>query len=159
MHSASNGQFLTIRVSICPGHVQIECQDLGGPWHRKPADYRPHGLNIVEALTGPGNWGTKTTADGDRIVWARLALPRHVSSQNRSGHMPEPHASTGPDTKLDIEEVRRPLEYTRDLHMALDLLEERLPSAHACDGLEPLITQATQAVEILDDLGLVIRLI
>jgi hypothetical protein len=29
----------------------------------------------VAALTGPGNWGTETTGDGDRIVWARLDLP------------------------------------------------------------------------------------
>ena len=130
MHSASNGQFLTIRVSTCPRHVQIECQDLGGPWNRKPAADRQHGLNIVEALTGPGNWGTKTTSDGDRIVWARLALPMHPSPRHGGGHMPGPHA--GPD----IEEVRSPLESTRHLRMALDLLEERLPPAYTCDGLE-----------------------
>jgi hypothetical protein len=75
VHSASKGQFLTVRVGTCPGYVRIECQDLGGPWHREPRDDRPHGLDIVEALAGPGNWGTRTTSDGDRIVWARLALP------------------------------------------------------------------------------------
>jgi hypothetical protein len=108
-------------------------------------------------------------------------------------HMPETHTSTG----SDIEEVRGPLEGTRYLRMALDLLEERLLPAYACDGLEselwalrekidaaelaqlrtighreylviqplapaaprPLVTQAVQAVQTLDDLGLVIRLI
>jgi hypothetical protein len=45
------------------------------PWHpRQPGD-RPHGLDIITALAGPGNWGTETTTDGDRIVWARLELP------------------------------------------------------------------------------------
>lgn len=134
VHSASNGQFLTIRVSTGPGHVQIECQDLGGPWHRKPADDRPHGLNLVEALTGPGNWGTETTSDGDRIVWARLSLPRQAS-RNGGGQMPG-HVGSGPSVRLDLEEVRGPLEYTRHLRMALDLLEERLPPAYTCDGLE-----------------------
>jgi hypothetical protein len=39
-------------------------------------------------------------------------------------------------TEPDIEEVRGPLEQTRHLRMALDLLQERLPLAYACDGLE-----------------------
>jgi hypothetical protein len=42
------------------------------------------------------------------------------------------YSGTGPD----IEEVRGPLEHTRHLRMALDLLQERLPPACACDGLE-----------------------
>ena len=48
--------------------------------------------------------------------------------------MPGPPAprQAGPD----IEEIRGPLEDTRHLRMALDLLEERLPPAYACDGLE-----------------------
>jgi hypothetical protein len=29
---------------------------------------------MVEALTGPGHWGTETTTGGGRIVWARLDL-------------------------------------------------------------------------------------
>jgi hypothetical protein len=134
VHSASNGQFLTIRVSTGPGHVQIECQDLGGPWHRKPADDRPHGLNVVEALTGPGNWGTEITSGGERIVWARLALPWQAP-RNGGGQMPG-HVGSGPCAQLDLEDVRGPLEYTRHLRMALDLLEERLPPAYTCDGLE-----------------------
>lgn len=40
------------------------------------------------------------------------------------------------DAGPDIEEVRGPLEHTRHLRMALDLLQERLPPAYACDGLE-----------------------
>jgi hypothetical protein len=52
------------------------------------------------------------------------------SPPDGGGHMP------GPRSRLDIEEVRGPLEDTRHLRMALDLLEERRPSAYACDGLE-----------------------
>jgi serine/threonine-protein kinase RsbW len=75
-HSASQGQFFTVRCQAYPGYVWIECEDLGGEWQRKPGDDRPHGLDIIRALVGPDNWGTETTGDGDRIVWARLELPR-----------------------------------------------------------------------------------
>ena len=80
VHSDSKDEFFTIRVDAYPGYVWIECEDLGGPWHRKPEDDRPHGLDIIQALTGPDNWGVATTGDGDRVVWARLDLP-----QERSG--------------------------------------------------------------------------
>ncbi len=75
VHSDSAGEFFTIRVEARPDHVRIECEDLGGEWHRKPDDDRPHGLDIIEALAGPDNWGTETTSDGDRVVWVRLDLP------------------------------------------------------------------------------------
>jgi len=75
VHSDSAGEFFTVRCEAYPGYVWVEVEDLGGPWHREPPDDRPHGLNIVEALAGPGNWGTETTSDGDRVVWARLDLP------------------------------------------------------------------------------------
>jgi hypothetical protein len=75
MHSASAGEFFTVRCERHAGYVWIEVEDLGGPWRPgRPGD-RPHGLDIVAALTGPDNWGTETTGDGDRIVWARLDLP------------------------------------------------------------------------------------
>jgi anti-sigma regulatory factor (Ser/Thr protein kinase) len=74
-HSASAGEFFTIRCESSTGYVRVECEDLGGPWHWHchGSDDRPHGLDIIEALTGPGNWGTETTTDGDRVVWARLS--------------------------------------------------------------------------------------
>jgi hypothetical protein len=75
LHSASSGEFFTVRCERHAGYVWVEVEDLGGPWRPgRPGD-RPHGLDIVAALTGPGNWGTETTGDGDRIVWARLDLP------------------------------------------------------------------------------------
>lgn len=76
-HSASAGEFFIIRCEAYPGYVWIECEDLGGPWHSPRPDDRPHGLDIVEALTGPDNWGTETAGDGNRIVWTRLDLPQH----------------------------------------------------------------------------------
>ncbi len=80
-HSASQGEFFTIRADAYPGsYVWIECEDLGGEWHPRPAGDRPHGLDIIEALAGPDNWGTETTSDGNRVVWARLGLPPESST-------------------------------------------------------------------------------
>ncbi len=74
-HSASAGEFFTVRCETYPGYVWIEVEDLGGPWQLAQPDDRPHGLDIIMALAGPDNWGADTTSDGDRIVWVRLDLP------------------------------------------------------------------------------------
>jgi anti-sigma regulatory factor (Ser/Thr protein kinase) len=76
VHSASAGEFFTVRCEAYPDYVWIEVEDLGGPWQLRPPDGRPHGLDIITTLAGPDNWGTETTSDGNRIVWARLDLPR-----------------------------------------------------------------------------------
>jgi anti-sigma regulatory factor (Ser/Thr protein kinase) len=74
LHSRSRAGHFTIRTELYPDHVRIEAEDSGGPWRRRQSDGRPHGLDMVEALTGPGSWGTETTTSGGRIVWARLDL-------------------------------------------------------------------------------------
>jgi anti-sigma regulatory factor (Ser/Thr protein kinase) len=73
LHSRSRGGHFTIRVKRNGDYVRLECQDAGGAWRgrRKAAD-RPHGLDIVEALTGPDCWGTERTPDDTRVVWATL---------------------------------------------------------------------------------------
>jgi anti-sigma regulatory factor (Ser/Thr protein kinase) len=76
VHSNSNGESFTVRCETFRDYVWIECEDLGGPWHCARPHDRPHGLDIVETLAGPGNWGTETTSSAGRIVWARLDLPR-----------------------------------------------------------------------------------
>jgi hypothetical protein len=73
LHTRSRGASFRVRCELSPGSARIEAEDMGGPWrHPKPGD-RPHGLGIVEALTGPGGWGTQAAGDGNRIVWARLS--------------------------------------------------------------------------------------
>ena len=74
MHSASRGEFFTVRAELHPDYVWVEAEDLGGPWHCAQPDDRPHGLDVVEALTGQDGWGVESTSDGGRIVWARLDL-------------------------------------------------------------------------------------
>jgi serine/threonine-protein kinase RsbW len=74
LHSHSKGQSFTVRAGIYPGYVWLEVEDLGGHWNLKPRDAdRPHGLDVVEALAGPDNWGTDGT-EGGRVVWCRLEL-------------------------------------------------------------------------------------
>jgi serine/threonine-protein kinase RsbW len=75
LHSRSRAGCFTVRIELHRDHVRIETEDLGGPWRRRQPDGRPHGLDMVEALTGPDGWGTETTTDGGRLVWARLDLP------------------------------------------------------------------------------------
>ena len=74
IYSGSRGEFFTVRAELHADYVWIEAEDLGGPWQHSRPDSRPHGLDVVQALTGPDGWGTETTSDGGRIVWARLDL-------------------------------------------------------------------------------------
>jgi len=74
IHSASRGASFIIRAEVRADHIRIEVEDLGGPWHHKRRDDRPHGLDVVEALTGPAGWGITNLGDGRRAVWARLDL-------------------------------------------------------------------------------------
>ncbi len=74
LYSHSKGQSFTVRAEIFPGYLWLEVEDLGGHWNLKPRDAdRPHGLDVVEALTGPDNWGIDGSEQG-RVVWARLEL-------------------------------------------------------------------------------------
>jgi len=73
LHTRSRGGSFRVRCELSPGSARIEAEDMGGPWRPPKSGGRPHGLGIVEALTGPGGWGTEPTGDGGRIVWARLS--------------------------------------------------------------------------------------
>jgi len=72
LHSASAAESFTVRCQEYPGYVQIEVEDLGGPWQPGQPDGRPHGLDIIRALTGPDGWEADTAGNGNRIVRARL---------------------------------------------------------------------------------------
>jgi anti-sigma regulatory factor (Ser/Thr protein kinase) len=75
LHSASRGEFFTVRAELHADYVWVEAEDLGGPWRCRQVDDRPHGLDVVQAFAGPDGWGVETTSDGGRVVWARLDLP------------------------------------------------------------------------------------
>jgi hypothetical protein len=72
LHTQSRGRTFTVRCQLSPRAARIEVEDLGAPWRtRNPGD-RPHGLDIIAALTGPDAWGTHPAGTGGRTVWARL---------------------------------------------------------------------------------------
>jgi anti-sigma regulatory factor (Ser/Thr protein kinase) len=73
LHSASrDGSVFTLRTEVRPDRLRIEVQDAGGPWRGGLRDdTRPHGLDIVAAIAGPGNWGLDGDARG-RTAWATL---------------------------------------------------------------------------------------
>jgi anti-sigma regulatory factor (Ser/Thr protein kinase) len=72
LHTKSRGGFFRVRCELSAGSVRVEVEDMGGPWRKRAEDDRPHGLDIVEALTGPDGWGTERTPGDTRIVWATL---------------------------------------------------------------------------------------
>ena len=73
LHTRSRGESFRLRCELSPESVRIEVQDMGGPWRTRGEDDRPHGLDIVQALTGPDGWGTERTSGDARVVWARLS--------------------------------------------------------------------------------------
>lgn len=86
LHSASagGGKFV-LRAEISPGWVRVEVEDAGGPWVPAPhSDGRPHGLDLAEALTEPGNWGIDGDATG-RVAWATLGTAPGTDTSNMIG--------------------------------------------------------------------------
>src|SRR5215469_8113567 len=81
-HSSSRqpgGQFI-VRAAVCPGDcIWVEVEDQGGTWTgHDTRDGRPHGLNIVQAIAGDGNWGIDGDATLGRVAWTRLDWPGHA---------------------------------------------------------------------------------
>lgn len=75
VHSGSRGQFFTVRCERSASSCRVEVEDCGGAWRPGPRDTsRPHGLDLVEALAGPGNWGVAGDSSG-RVAGARLSWP------------------------------------------------------------------------------------
>jgi anti-sigma regulatory factor (Ser/Thr protein kinase) len=72
VHSRSRGGSFAVRCQVSPGAARVEVEDMGGPWRPRKPDDRPHGLDIVQALTGDGGWGTQATGTG-RLTWAQLS--------------------------------------------------------------------------------------
>lgn len=76
LHTKSRGAFFSVRCELAPGSARVEVEDMGGPWRTRKEDDRPHGLDIVQALSGPDGWGTERTPDDTRIMWATLQWSR-----------------------------------------------------------------------------------
>jgi serine/threonine-protein kinase RsbW len=80
IHSSSRhqpgGRFI-VRAEVRAGeYAWVEVQDQGGIWAgHHPRDGRPHGLDIVQAITGDRGWGIGGDATLGRVAWARLGWP------------------------------------------------------------------------------------
>jgi anti-sigma regulatory factor (Ser/Thr protein kinase) len=72
LHTRSRGSTFNVRCLATPGQARIEVEDLGGPWRPRNTGDRPHGLDLIEAITGPDGWGTRPAGTAGRTVWARL---------------------------------------------------------------------------------------
>lgn len=89
LHSASGGQVFTVRAELHPDYLWIECEDLGGqPWHLRRLDDRPHGLDVVAALTGPDDWGVESMTGTGRVTWARVSFAPFIRSAGCKGRAP-----------------------------------------------------------------------
>ena len=73
LHSRSRGASFAVRCQLSPDAARIEVEDMGGLWRPRTSSDRPHGLDIVQALTGHDGWGTQATGTGHRLTWARLS--------------------------------------------------------------------------------------
>jgi len=74
--AAPGGQFTVRAEVLCGDYIWIEVEDQGGPWTGQRRDYtHPHGLDLVDALAGAGNWGIDGDSEHGRIIWARLDWP------------------------------------------------------------------------------------
>lgn len=92
-HSQSGvpGGMFTIRAEVSEGdYLLVMVQDAGGPWDCDTCDVVPqHGLDLVEAIAGPKNWGI-TGDEAGRAVWARLFWP---GAKHLAGHPTEAEAA------------------------------------------------------------------
>jgi hypothetical protein len=76
IHSNSRNCFFICRAEVHSDHVRVEVEDLGGQWICRPVDDHPHGLQIVQVLSG-GRWGTEVRErDGMRLTWAEVSIPK-----------------------------------------------------------------------------------
>lgn len=78
VHSRSGipGGHFSVRAEVNEGaYVLVAVEDEGGPWQARACEpERGHGLDLVQAIAGPGHWGVTGDASG-RETWARLIWP------------------------------------------------------------------------------------
>lgn len=78
LHSRSGvpGGVFTVQAEVSEGdYLYVAVQDDGGGGEPLAAGLTPgHGLDLVQAIAGPGNWGIGAVAAG-HLVWARLPWP------------------------------------------------------------------------------------
>jgi serine/threonine-protein kinase RsbW len=94
-------------VSRSVGVTYVAVADAGGPWDRRGEVVRRHGLDVVEALAGLGNWGVNGSEDG-WLVWAYLLWPGPFPRDR--GELKTLLAANGDDPGDDLRKLARALD-------------------------------------------------
>jgi hypothetical protein len=126
LHTRSRGGTFHVRCELSPGSARVEVEDTGGPWRTRTGDDRPHGLNIVQALTGADGWGTEQTRGGTRLVWASLRWPDPLTApgHTKMDHMRDTWETTVRTAAATM--LRYPDKLSDGLESELYVLLERL---------------------------------
>ena len=102
VHSASRGQFFTVRTEVFPDYVWVEAEDLGGPWRRRQRRRPP---------ARPGPWSKRSparTAGASRPPPAAAGSSGPASTCRRGSeqHVTPPHSHGTTSITLTVDEPR-----------------------------------------------------
>ncbi len=142
LHSRSGvpGGVFTVRAEVSEGdYTYVAVQDEGGPWQARACQVQTgHGLDLVQAIAGPGQWGVTGDAAG-RVVWARLSWPG-TDRLGRELNAPEVAMPAHPeddDSQAELEKLAAELA-ARGLWAQLITPPGRLPHLEVCDIGKPM---------------------
>jgi anti-sigma regulatory factor (Ser/Thr protein kinase) len=129
VHSRSGvpGGHFTVRVEVNEGaYVLVTVEDDGGPWQARACEpERGHGLDLVQAIAGPGHWGVTGDANG-RQTWARLIWPGAERLERELGPLTTAEQQDSDDGRAELEKLAAELT-GRELTAHLVLQAGKLP--------------------------------
>lgn len=148
MHSRSGapGGLFTVRAEVSEGnYLHVAVGDEGGSWEPRGCAVAPlHGLDLIQAIAGPANWGVSGDQAG-RLVWARLCWPGAVLAD---AQLPGPPAAAGgPHDEDAVTDLARlaPSLHARGLAAELVIPDGRMPhlAVHPLDA--PMLAKKVYA--------------
>ncbi len=150
LHSRSGapGGTFTVRTEVSEdAYIYIAVEDDGGPWKTRACQIRTgHGLDLVQAVAGPANWGITGDAAG-RLVWARLPWPgtdRLERELNTPGVTTPAHPEDDDTGQAELETLAAELT-GRGLRAKLITPQGRLPHLEICGLGKPMPPQRVYA--------------
>jgi serine/threonine-protein kinase RsbW len=129
VHSRSGvpGGHFSVRAEVNEGaYVLVAVEDEGGPWQARACEpQRGHGLDLVQAIAGPGHWGVTGDANG-RETWARLIWPGAERLERELSPPATAARTDGDDGQPELEKLAAELT-ARDLTAHLVMQAGKLP--------------------------------
>jgi serine/threonine-protein kinase RsbW len=146
LHSRSGapGRLFTVRAEISEcAYIWVGVQDDGGTWHPRACQVQSgHGLDLVQAIAGPSNWGISDRPPG-RLAWARLAWPG-TDRLDRELTTPETtmngYHESNDDMTGELDKLAAALTAC-GLQAQLVTPKDRLPYLNVCDTKTPGLTE------------------